>query len=126
MRANAPNIHSFKPKILSRNTKLATKSRSRKTFESSGNLADRLKQPLRDATWEKKMQQKSKEDLDKVCTFRPAVTKSKTPKRSPDLPFSKNGSNFNTSKPSKGLVVSKSNDNLIKIKPLDLEKILRN
>jgi hypothetical protein len=46
-------MHSFKPRISSRNKDLATRSRSRKSFETAETIVERLRKPLRDPKWEK-------------------------------------------------------------------------
>jgi hypothetical protein len=53
-RANAPLLHSFKPKISSRNEKLASRSRSRRSVETTETMVERLRKPLRNPQWEKK------------------------------------------------------------------------
>ena len=52
-RANAPLLHSFQPRISSRNKALASRSRSRKSFETAETIVERLRKPLRDPKWEK-------------------------------------------------------------------------
>jgi hypothetical protein len=54
---------------------------SRKSFETSDTIVERLRKPLRDPKWEKEEKEKRKVKHKQECTFKPIVKKSKTPRQ---------------------------------------------